>query len=95
MNLQEIKAFLKCLLHPRQCQRMHKLLFEFVEGELDEATRMKLESHLGDCPKCLEFVDTYRRTIEATHCHCRPAANMPEELQRKLQEFIKQNPNLG
>ena len=42
----------------------------------------------------MEYLTSYRRTIEATHNHALPEIEMPLELQRRLKEFIAQNPNL-
>lgn len=89
-----IADFFKCFLHPVECRQTKKLLYEFVEGGLKQDTQRKLEKHLGDCPACLEYVKSYRRTIELTHCHCLPETPMPPALKQKLREFIEQNPDL-
>jgi anti-sigma factor RsiW len=71
---------------------VHQLLFDYAQGNLDADTAGKLERHLGDCPPCMEYVETYRKTIGACREHCKkPAAKMPPELQKKLQDFLAQN----
>jgi len=94
MSSKGITGFFKCLFHFTECGKTKKLLYEFVEGELPQETQHKLEEHLGDCPACLEYVKSYRRTIELTHCHCLPDKPMPDSLKQKLHEFIEQNPDL-
>ncbi len=94
MNTKQVMGFFKCLLHPSECARTKKLLYEFVEGELNQQIHHKLEHHLGDCPACLEYVESYRRTIELTHHHGLPERPMPPSLKEKLHEFIEQNPDL-
>ena len=89
-----ITGFFRHLFHPCECTRTKKLLYEFVEGGLDQQTQQKLEQHLSDCPGCLEYVKSYRRTIELTHHHGLPEAPMPPALKQKLHEFIQQNPEL-
>jgi len=89
-----LAGFFRHLFHPCECGRTKKLLFEFVEGGLDPQTHQKLERHLSDCAGCLEYVNSYRRTIELTHRHCLPEAPMPSSLKQKLHEFIQQNPEL-
>ena len=89
-----IVHFLRHLFHPCECTRTKKLLYELVEGELKPPTQQRLEQHLSDCPSCLEYVKSYRRTIELTHHHGLPEAPMPPELKQKLHEFIQQNPEL-
>ena len=94
MSMKQIVGFFKCLFRFSECQRTKKLLYEFVEGELPQDTHHKLEHHLGDCPACLDYVKSYRATIELTHRHCLPDRPMPESLKQKLHEFIQQNPDL-
>jgi anti-sigma factor RsiW len=94
MSMKQIVGFFKCLFHFSECQRTKKLLYEFVEGELTPDTHRKLEKHLGDCPACLDYVKSYRATIELTHRHCLPDKPMPPSLKQKLHEFIQQNPDL-
>jgi anti-sigma factor RsiW len=90
----KVWGFIKCLFSPRQCARMKKLLYQYVEGELDPQTQQQLRQHLADCPLCLEYVETYRRTIHLCRCHGNPARTMPPALERKLGEFIHEHPEL-
>jgi anti-sigma factor RsiW len=76
------------------CTDTETLLFEYVQGELPEPTRRKLDRHLADCPGCVRYVSSYRKTIQATHDHGCPKAEIPREMQRRLHDFIRQNPNL-
>jgi anti-sigma factor RsiW len=76
------------------CGDTERLLFDFIEEELPAEVREKLEQHLSGCRSCMEYVASYRRTIEATHDHALPAIEMPLELQHRLKEFIAQNPQL-
>jgi anti-sigma factor RsiW len=94
MSKRRIAGLSKCLLHPSECRRTKKLLYEYVEGELNEDTERKLEGHLGDCPACLQYVKSYRQIIELTHKHCLPEIPIPPALKQKLREFIEQNPDL-
>ena len=45
-----------------RCQEVVELVTDYLEGELDAATRTELEAHLALCPGCAEFV----RQIETT-----------------------------
>jgi anti-sigma factor RsiW len=76
------------------CSDTEQLLFEYVEEELPADVRAKLEKHLDGCRACEEYVTTYRRTIEVTHKHGCPETEMPPELQRRLKDFLAQNPEL-
>ena len=76
------------------CSDIEQLLFEYVEEELPADVRAKLEKHLAGCRSCIEYVNSYRRTIQVTHEHALPEIEMPLELQRRLKDFLAQNPEL-
>jgi len=76
------------------CSDTEQLLFDYIQGELSNEARDKLEKHLAGCTGCLRYVKSYRQTIAATRDHALPEVEMPLELQRRLKEFIAQNPNL-
>ena len=94
--LQQIKWVLDRAIHLGGfgCSDTEHLLFEYIQDELTAETRQKLDKHLADCPGCLRYVQSYRKTIQATHEHGLPEVGMPLELQNRLKEFIRQNPEL-
>ena len=95
MMLRKMKMMLRMLAGGYGCNDTARLLYAFVEGELDPQRRRKLEAHLADCPECLEFVRTYRETIAMTHQHDVPAKlEMPPRLVEKLLQFIEESPEL-
>jgi len=94
MSMKQITDFLKGILRPHGCGKTKQLLFEYVEGELPAETEARLAKHLGNCPPCLKYVESYRHTIEVTHHHGLPEEPMPDALKQKLCEFIRQNPDL-
>ena len=70
------------------CRDVHRLLFDYARGALQPTVARRLEAHLGDCPPCLDFVETYNKTIVATRRYCRADATLPPELERKLRTFV-------
>jgi anti-sigma factor RsiW len=94
--LLRLKTMLKRMLGGYGCRDTARLLYAFAEGELDPVHRKKLEAHLGDCHECLEFLETYRKTIALTHSHDLPSErDMPPRLREKLLQFIDDNPQLS
>ncbi len=81
--------YFKCLLNLSDCKNVHRLLFDYVEGNLPPEKHAKLTTHLRDCPLCLEYVNTYKLTVQACH-QCAPTqTDMPPELADKLRAFIQ------
>jgi anti-sigma factor RsiW len=93
---QKLKLFIGHVLHfgGYSCFDTEHLLFEYVEEELPADVRAKLDKHIADCPPCIEYVNGYRRTIQAMRQHALPPTEMPDELRRRLAEFLEQNPRL-
>ena len=72
------------------CKECIDLLCDYLEGALDSATAASLEEHFQDCPPCISFLKTYRKTTKL----CRESLNkieIPEVVQDKLKEFLHQN----
>lgn len=55
-----IKAFLRP--EPLSCQQVNQFIVDYLEGTMDEPTRVAFESHLRHCPNCGPFLDQYRTT---------------------------------
>ncbi len=57
------------LRHPLRFGREHRFTFEhasqYLDGDLDEAGRERVEHHARLCPKCHELLASLRRTISA------------------------------
>lgn len=45
------------------CRELDRFLMDYVAGELPDATRAAFESHLGECPACVRYLDAYRTTL--------------------------------
>ena len=46
------------------CQEVVELVTDYLEGELDDATRAELEAHLALCPGCDTYLEQMKVTIE-------------------------------
>lgn len=67
-----------------RCREIFASVSEYLDGELPPDTCRELESHLDECPSCVEFVQSLRRTVDL----CRPYA--PSELPPPLRETARQ-----
>jgi hypothetical protein len=47
------------------CERIEELLSAFLEGELGQAEKALVESHLAGCPDCTALLGVLRRTQQA------------------------------
>lgn len=72
------------------CRECIDLLCDYLDGELDGKVAGSLEEHFQDCPPCIAFLNTYKKTTKL----CRETLKqeeIPEVVQAKLQEFIKRS----
>ena len=69
------------------CKDSIDSLVHFLDGELSPEDEEHLQEHLGGCPPCVDFVNTYR----ATSGMCRKALvkSMPAEVGDRLQAFLR------
>lgn len=48
---------------PRECEEVRSLLTDFVDGELAEDERRRVERHLRFCRRCSTVLANFRRTL--------------------------------
>ena len=64
------------------CARGVDVLMEYLEGTLSADLRAAVEAHVAGCPRCVAFIESYRRTPdvlrEAT------AKALPDDLRQSL-----------
>lgn len=57
------------------CKDLIESLADYLEGDLATADRERVGGHLEACPRCAEYLDSYRKVIAAS----RLAAETTEE----------------
>jgi|YNPBryBLVA2012_1023415.scaffolds.fasta_scaffold01212_5 anti-sigma factor RsiW len=50
--------------HVGDCRRIFALLSEYLDAELPAETCEQIAAHLKDCPPCVEFLESLKKTIE-------------------------------
>lgn len=68
---------------------INNFLVEYMHGDLPSRERSVFEQHLAECPPCVEYIECYKKTIEAARkscCHVRnpELAHVPDELIRAI-----------
>jgi anti-sigma factor RsiW len=67
------------------CREFTEFLHEYLFGNLPAEERVEFDKHLAECPWCVAYLDSYRRTIlleKAAFADAEkgPPADAPEEL---------------
>jgi len=70
------------------CKDCVDVLRAYLDGEMTAEDEAHFKAHLGDCPPCLEFLESYKATPGL--CRKALARRMPEELSSKLKSFLRE-----
>jgi len=73
------------------CNQLMEFCLDYLEGELPDDEQVRFRRHLGQCPDCVTFFETYRRTAEISRRAVQAA--MPEALKRTIQSFLRERCN--
>ncbi len=68
------------------CRDAIALIGEYLESALGEEILQDLERHLRDCPPCVAYLNTYRRTRDLAADASR--VEMPEEMRERIRQFL-------
>jgi anti-sigma factor RsiW len=77
------------------CREFTEFLHEYLFGDLPTAERAAFEAHLAECPWCVAYLDSYRKTIALEQAAfdaaegASPPADAPEEL---IQAILRARP---
>ena len=69
------------------CRRYRISLSAYLENELDANRNRLIEEHLADCPECVAFLETFRKTIAL--CRNLPLLPVPEELHSRIMQLLE------
>ena len=71
------------------CREFVDFLMAYLDGELGPERRADFEHHLVECPPCIDYLETYKTTVELTGGACRdPDGPVPEEVPDELVRAI-------
>ena len=69
------------------CEDVIHELSDFIDGELDGASKQELESHLRECEDCRLVVNQTKKTIEV-FCDSEPV-ELPVEVRSRLHDALR------
>jgi anti-sigma factor RsiW len=69
------------------CQRVTAMIRDYLAGELAPAIAAALDQHLHDCPDCIAFINTYKRTTQALQSI--RDEDIPVKMQSRVRQFLR------
>lgn len=71
------------------CRECVELLTDYLEGNLDQNTKQRLDDHLSACAPCINFVKTFEKSTDITKLLREQRVDVPAEVQDRLKSFLK------
>lgn len=69
------------------CNDVVDYCYDYLGGALPEAERRLFSSHLRNCPECLSFFETYRRTPQVSKDAL--VLTMPDRVRTAVRDFLR------
>ena len=70
------------------CREFVEFMMEYLDGTLNSSERQVFEGHIGDCPQCVHYLDTYKETVRLGRSVCNQEDEVPEDVPEALVEAI-------
>ena len=68
------------------CRDGVELLMDYLEGTLGSPEREAIEAHVARCPRCVAFIESYKRTPRILRAATAEA--LPADLALSLRRFL-------
>ena len=53
-------------LSAKTCQELTELISDYLADKLEPSLKREFEKHLSICPDCVNFLNTYKKTVSVT-----------------------------
>ncbi len=77
------------------CKTCFDLLLDYLEGELDDDKRSKIEEHLKTCGPCINYFQTYEKTTKLLKTLKEQEATVPKATQERIKYFVMREIHLN
>jgi anti-sigma factor RsiW len=74
------------------CSEVLAILSDFVDGELGDAARERVEEHLRGCGACARFGSEFKALLDALHGNRARWAKLPRGFRERLRKVIQGAP---
>jgi hypothetical protein len=75
------------ILTNKTCKQMTALVFDYLNDKLTRNVRRDFQQHLRICPDCVNFLNTYKKTISVTRS-IRPE-EIPPIVRNNILDFLR------
>ena len=69
------------------CHQLIDFCCDYVDGALPDDEQARFRRHLGQCPDCVTFFETYRKTAEVSREAL--SAQMPAAVKESVRSYLQ------
>jgi anti-sigma factor RsiW len=69
------------------CQQLIEFCLDYIEGVLPDDEQLDFRRHLSQCPDCVTFFETYRKTPELSREAM--ATQIPASVRGSIRSFLQ------
>lgn len=69
------------------CQQLIDYCLDYIEGDLPDEEQVRFRRHLGQCPDCVTFFETYRRTPDVSRAVL--GTTIPASVKEAVRSFLR------
>jgi anti-sigma factor RsiW len=78
------------------CRELIDFIMDYLDGTLPADRRLEFERHLGVCPSCIAYLDSYKAAVHLGQQALAPsdepaAGKAPEDLLRAIRAALPKN----
>jgi len=75
------------VLSNKTCKEMANLVYNYLNESLNPRVKKDFEQHLRVCPDCVNFLNTYKKTVEVTQTV--RAEEIPANVRKNIIAFLR------
>jgi hypothetical protein len=75
-----------CPPSDKNCRQMTNLVLDYLTNGLSSRVKREFEEHLGICPDCVNFLQTYKKTVAVTNS-VKPT-DIPANVRDNISSFL-------
>jgi Putative zinc-finger len=71
----------------KTCKQMTNLVFDYLNDKLAPTTKRDFQRHLRICPDCVNFLNTYKKTVAVTRSVA--IDDIPQKVRNNILTFLR------
>jgi predicted anti-sigma-YlaC factor YlaD len=77
------------------CEACFNLLLDYLEDDLEDEQKAKIEAHIKTCGPCINYFQTYEKTTQLLNILKEQEATVPKSTQERIKDFVMKQSQLS